>query len=292
MSLALHCHELLVVRCFLKSLELSRYLKRVKNMRLRQLVEEYFKNSTLHGAKFIVDKDASWIERLFWTLCLVASWLASWQLIKVSLGTYLHFQCDMLNRSYIFINSVSTRCFWAQCHQFCGGEFLSGLGHQFPGNCCLWIEKHGSHTGSGGAVSVKIPKRICSTLLIEIFTLFTFLPDSGAPIMISHWRKCLAKFHSFVANLITPCMNVAVRSRRKTAFTRISRITLNWCAAVVRTRYKIVCGMTRPLNVVNTSIAWKRNWAFVMPSTPYKRGVYCFFLIKNRSHTKDFLEFQ
>nr|XP_014093605.1 sodium channel protein Nach [Bactrocera oleae] len=59
-------------------------------MRLRQLVEEYFKNSTLHGAKFIVDKDASWIERLFWTLCLVASWLASWQLIKVSLDAFEH----------------------------------------------------------------------------------------------------------------------------------------------------------------------------------------------------------
>ncbi|XP_036329636.1 sodium channel protein Nach-like [Rhagoletis pomonella] len=57
-------------------------------MHLRRLVEEYFENSTLHGAKFIVDKDASWIERLFWALCLVASWIASWQLIKVSLDAF------------------------------------------------------------------------------------------------------------------------------------------------------------------------------------------------------------
>ncbi|XP_017120757.1 sodium channel protein Nach [Drosophila elegans] len=57
-------------------------------MRFSRIIEEYLKNSTLHGARFIVDKDASWIERIFWVICLVVSWYASWLLIKASLSAF------------------------------------------------------------------------------------------------------------------------------------------------------------------------------------------------------------
>lgn len=54
---------------------------------VRNVIEEYMNNSTLHGARFIVDKESAWWEKVFWALCILASWLASWKLIKVSLGT-------------------------------------------------------------------------------------------------------------------------------------------------------------------------------------------------------------
>ncbi|KAH8248642.1 hypothetical protein KR032_001715 [Drosophila birchii] len=57
-------------------------------MRFGRIIEEYLENSTLHGARFIVDKDASWLERIFWVICLVASWYASWLLIKASLSAF------------------------------------------------------------------------------------------------------------------------------------------------------------------------------------------------------------
>ncbi|KAI8125736.1 hypothetical protein FF38_07993 [Lucilia cuprina] len=57
-------------------------------MRVRDVVEEYLQNSTLHGARFIVDKELTWLEKTFWGLCLLASWFASWNLIKVSLAAF------------------------------------------------------------------------------------------------------------------------------------------------------------------------------------------------------------
>lgn len=57
-------------------------------MRVRDVVEEYLQNSTLHGARFIVDKELTWLEKTFWGLCLLASWFASWKLIKVSLCNF------------------------------------------------------------------------------------------------------------------------------------------------------------------------------------------------------------
>uniref|UniRef100_A0A1I8PKI8 Uncharacterized protein n=1 Tax=Stomoxys calcitrans TaxID=35570 RepID=A0A1I8PKI8_STOCA len=57
-------------------------------MRLRDVAEEYMENSTLHGARFIVDKELTWLEKLFWALCLGVSWYASWQLIKASLEAF------------------------------------------------------------------------------------------------------------------------------------------------------------------------------------------------------------
>lgn len=55
-------------------------------MRIRGLVKEYMLNSTLHGAKFIADDDNSPAERIFWLICVVASWIASGMLISASLG--------------------------------------------------------------------------------------------------------------------------------------------------------------------------------------------------------------
>lgn len=70
-------------------------------MRIRKSIEEYLKNSTLHGARFIVDEDASWLERIFWVACLGASWYASWLLIKASL-------CELYNMLVLYVlNNIS-----------------------------------------------------------------------------------------------------------------------------------------------------------------------------------------
>ncbi|XP_037903312.1 sodium channel protein Nach [Hermetia illucens] len=57
-------------------------------MRIRGLVKEYMLNSTLHGAKFIADDDNSPAERIFWLICVVASWIASGMLISASLDAF------------------------------------------------------------------------------------------------------------------------------------------------------------------------------------------------------------
>ncbi|XP_055858500.1 sodium channel protein Nach isoform X3 [Episyrphus balteatus] len=57
-------------------------------MRLQRILYEYLKNSTLHGARFIVDEDASRIEKFFWLICVLVSWFASWLLISASLEAF------------------------------------------------------------------------------------------------------------------------------------------------------------------------------------------------------------
>lgn len=53
-----------------------------------QLVKEYLANSTLHGAKFLVEDESTWWERIFWFVCITASWCASGMLIRASLDAF------------------------------------------------------------------------------------------------------------------------------------------------------------------------------------------------------------
>jgi amiloride-sensitive sodium channel len=41
------------------------------------IIKEYFLNSSLHGLHFISDKRFHWTERLFWIICVLASWVNS-----------------------------------------------------------------------------------------------------------------------------------------------------------------------------------------------------------------------
>lgn len=137
-------------------------------MRFSRVIEEYLKNSTLHGARFIVDKDASWIERIFWVICLVASWYASWLLIKASLSKWpetLPYLGSSTNTCIIF------RCLREQCHQFRCGKFVSRLEYQFSCHNSLRIEEYGSHSRGGWTVSVNSKKIVIAmkNVLLNIF---------------------------------------------------------------------------------------------------------------------------
>ncbi|GAB0089204.1 sodium channel protein Nach [Sergentomyia squamirostris] len=57
-------------------------------MGFKEIWMEYMKNSSLHGAKFIVDEKYQFSEKCFWVVCVLASWMASVLLIQASLDAF------------------------------------------------------------------------------------------------------------------------------------------------------------------------------------------------------------
>lgn len=57
-------------------------------MAFKELLKDYFMNSTFHGFKFIVDNTYHISERIFWLACLIISWIASSMLISASLNQF------------------------------------------------------------------------------------------------------------------------------------------------------------------------------------------------------------
>ncbi|XP_055710278.1 sodium channel protein Nach [Phlebotomus papatasi] len=57
-------------------------------MGFKEIWKEYMKNSSLHGAKFIVDEKYQYSEKIFWVICVLASWMASVLLIRASLDAF------------------------------------------------------------------------------------------------------------------------------------------------------------------------------------------------------------
>lgn len=55
---------------------------------MKNILKEYLKNSTLHGAKFITNKEGTFVEKCFWIVSILASWCASFLLISASLGMF------------------------------------------------------------------------------------------------------------------------------------------------------------------------------------------------------------
>lgn len=49
---------------------------------------EYMLQSSLHGAKYVVDEKYSRYERVFWAICIILSWVGSVFLIKASLDAF------------------------------------------------------------------------------------------------------------------------------------------------------------------------------------------------------------
>ncbi|XP_070495297.1 sodium channel protein Nach [Chironomus tepperi] len=53
------------------------------------IFQEYMLQSSLHGAKYVVDKEKySFYERIFWTVCIILSWVGSVFLILASLDAF------------------------------------------------------------------------------------------------------------------------------------------------------------------------------------------------------------
>lgn len=90
--------------------------------------------------------------------------------------------------------------------------------------------------------------------------------------MTSPWKKCSVKSLSFAVNPITLYTSVVARSRRRIVSIVIFHTTLNWCAVAARIQLRIACGIISHSNAVNFSIAWKPNWVYAMPLTPYRLG--------------------
>lgn len=56
---------------------------------MKSLFKEYMLQSSLHGAKYVVDSEKySRIERVFWAICITLSWVGSVFLIKASLDAF------------------------------------------------------------------------------------------------------------------------------------------------------------------------------------------------------------
>jgi acid-sensing ion channel, other len=60
----------------------KKYWRTAKN-----LVSEYLKTSTIHGVKYIAEKDRSWIEKAWWVLVICVSILCCGKLIMDAWNT-------------------------------------------------------------------------------------------------------------------------------------------------------------------------------------------------------------
>lgn len=58
--------------------------------RIIDILKEYSENSSLHGVKFLIDSQISIIERSFWAISIVLSWVGSAFLIRSALDAFQH----------------------------------------------------------------------------------------------------------------------------------------------------------------------------------------------------------
>lgn len=58
--------------------------------RCNEILKEYMKNSSLHGVRFIIDEEIHFLERAFWLICVIVSWIASAMLIMSAIDAFQH----------------------------------------------------------------------------------------------------------------------------------------------------------------------------------------------------------
>lgn len=58
--------------------------------RCLDILKEYMENSSLHGVKFLIDDKISFIERLFWLISIILSWVGSGFLVMSALDAFHH----------------------------------------------------------------------------------------------------------------------------------------------------------------------------------------------------------
>lgn len=56
--------------------------------RCNKILKEYLKNSSLHGVRFLIDEEISFVERLFWLFSVVLSWIGSGVVIMSALDAF------------------------------------------------------------------------------------------------------------------------------------------------------------------------------------------------------------
>uniref|UniRef100_U5ETC3 Putative pickpocket 13 n=1 Tax=Corethrella appendiculata TaxID=1370023 RepID=U5ETC3_9DIPT len=130
-------------------------------MKFFEILKEYCLNSTLHGVKFIAEKDYTFVERIFWIICILTSWIGSAFLIQASLEafrtnaitfvvetSYLDWNTDFPavsiceSRNTENIQEVSDRL-WGTEHDFSLEEILNELAY-FRGESYHTIHECGS----------------------------------------------------------------------------------------------------------------------------------------------------
>lgn len=58
--------------------------------RCNDILKEYMENSSLHGVKFLIDDQISFMERSFWLCSIICSWIGSGLLIMSALDAFQH----------------------------------------------------------------------------------------------------------------------------------------------------------------------------------------------------------
>lgn len=53
--------------------------------RCNDILKEYMENSSLHGVRFLIDDQISFMERIFWLFAIISSWVGSGLLIMSGL---------------------------------------------------------------------------------------------------------------------------------------------------------------------------------------------------------------
>lgn len=58
--------------------------------RCNEILKEYMANSSLHGVRFLIDEQIHFVERAFWLIAVIASWIASAMLIMSAIDAFQH----------------------------------------------------------------------------------------------------------------------------------------------------------------------------------------------------------
>lgn len=58
--------------------------------RVNEILKEYMANSSLHGVRFLIDEEIHFIERVFWLVAVIVSWIASALLIMSAIDAFQH----------------------------------------------------------------------------------------------------------------------------------------------------------------------------------------------------------
>lgn len=153
-------------------------------------------------------------------------------------------------------------CIPEQCHHICRWDDLPWLGHRFSIDCSVWDKEHGSRSRDRRTVIDIFCFRVTNLKYLNIF--LWIYKDCGAKNTISHWKRFLARLHTFVVNpIIRYTSALALKSLVSLLTLRSMR---SWCAASVRVRLTHAVGTINFLIAVNIFIRWKQNWVSAMRS--------------------------
>lgn len=198
--------------------------------RFNEILKEYMANSSLHGVRFIIDEKIHFVERMFWLICVIISWIASALLILSAIDAFQH-------NAISFVVETSFR----------------DWNTHFP--AVVVCEAKNTDRVQEMAdryrpeSNFKFICRIANNNLTLDCLVF------GVLITILRSKRCSQRSHSSVVSLITQFANVARQTMKTTkltkrkkvhfAFAPISLATRKWFAAGARvmTNLTISCSI-------------------------------------------------